>query len=160
MYSVFDTLDHNVLIYRLSTIVITDIALNWFTSYISNRSSTVRINSHSSSTPALSPMVFPRILPEVLGPLLFNIYLLPIFQIFTDYPEISFHTYADFLQLYLNCTDSPTHAPTDSLPASTPHQWIMFNSLKLNPTKTETIFIHLLLRSSTLTCTLNYPQSY
>ena len=47
IFSAFDTLDHNVLIHRLSTIGITAIALNWFTSYISNRSSTVRINSHS-----------------------------------------------------------------------------------------------------------------
>ena len=46
--SAFDTLDHNVIIHRLSTIDITGIAINWFTSYISNRSTTVRINSHSS----------------------------------------------------------------------------------------------------------------
>ena len=48
---------------------------------------------------------------SVLGLLLFNIYLHPIFQILTYYPDISFHTHADDLQLYLNCTDSLTHAP-------------------------------------------------
>ena len=71
MSSAFDTLDHNVLTSRLSTIGITCIALNWFTYYISNRSSTVRINSHSSP-PALSPMVFPRVLFYVISILTFS----------------------------------------------------------------------------------------
>ena len=105
MSSAFDTLDHNVLIHRLSAIGITGIALNWFTSYITNRSSSVRINTHSSPSRSLTHGV-PQ--GSVLGPLLFNIYLLPMFDIFTNYPDISFHTYADDLQLYLNCTDSTT----------------------------------------------------
>ena len=141
----FDTLDHNVLIHRLSA---HGIALNWFTSYITNRSSSVRSNTHSSTSRFITHGV-----PQgyVLGPLLFNIYLLPMFDIFTDYPDISFHTYADDLQLYLNCTDSPTYAP-DRLSSciKSIHQWLTSNSLKLNPTKTEAIFLHLPLRSSTL----------
>ena len=81
MSSAFDTLDHNVLIHLLFTFVITDISLSWFTSYIYNHSSTVRINSHSY--PALSPMVFPRIMLLVISFLTFtsspfpNIYQLP-----------------------------------------------------------------------------------
>ena len=106
MSSAFDTLDHNVLINRLSAIGITGIAINWFTSYITNRSSSVRINTHSSPSRSITHGV-PQ--GSVLGPLLFNIYLLPMFDIFTDYPDISFHTYADDLQLYINCTDFPTH---------------------------------------------------
>ena len=74
-----------------------------------------------------------------------------MFDIFNDYPDISFHTYADDLQLYLNCTDSPTYAP-DRLSSciQSIHHWLTSNSLKLNPTKTEAIFLHLPLRSSTL----------
>ena len=74
-----------------------------------------------------------------------------MFQIFTDYPYISFHIYADDLQLYLNSTESPTHAPNRlSSCINSIHQWLTSNSLKLNPTKTEAIFLHLPLRSSTL----------
>ena len=101
MSSAFDTLDHNVLIHRLSAIGIKGIALNWFTSYITNCSSSVRINTHSSPSRTITHGV-PQ--GSVLGPLLFNIYLLPMFDIFTDYPDISFHTNADDLQLYLNFT--------------------------------------------------------
>ena len=148
MSSAFDTLDHNVRIHRLSAIGITGIALNLFTSYITNRSSSVRINTHSSPSRSITHGV-PQ--GSVLGPLLFNIYLLPMFDIFTDYPDISFHTYTDDLQLYLNCTDSPTYAP-DRLSSciQSIHHWLISNSLKLNPTKTEAIFLHLPQRSSTL----------
>ena len=105
MSSAFDTLDHNVLIYRLSAIGIKGIALNWFTSYITNRSSSVRINTYSS----------------------------------------------DDLQLYLNCTESPTYAPERlSSCIKSIHQKLTSNSLNLNPTKTEAIFLHLPLCSSTL----------
>ena len=132
MSSDFDTLDHNVLIYRLSAIGITGIALNWFTSYITKRSSSVRINTHSSPSRSITHD-FPQ--GSVLGPLLFNIYLLPMFDIFTDYPDISFHTYApDRLSSCIKFI----------------HQWLTSNSLKLNPTKAEAIFLHLPLRSSTL----------
>ena len=148
MSSAFDTLDHNVLMHILSAIGTTGIALNWFTSYITYRSSSVRINTHSSPSRSITHRV-PQ--GSVLGPLLFNIYLLPMFDIFTDYPDISFHTYADDLQLYLNCTDSPTYT-TDRLSSciKSIHHWLISNSLKLNPTKTEAIFLHLPLRSSTL----------
>ena len=132
--SAFDTLDQNVLIHRPSAIGITGITLNWFTSYITNRSSSIRINTHSSPSRSITYGV-PH--GSILGPLLFNIDLLPMFDIFTHYPDISFHTYADDLQLYLNCTDSPTYAP-DRLSSCIKSilQWLTSNSLKLNPTTT------------------------
>ena len=37
---------------------------------------------------------------SVLGPILFNIYLSPIFKIFLNHPTILFHTFADDFQIY------------------------------------------------------------
>ena len=44
---------------------------------------------------------------SVLGHILFNIYLLVIFENFNKYPAINFHSYADDLQIHLKHTDSP-----------------------------------------------------
>ena len=108
----------------------------------------IRINTQSSPSRSITHGV-PQ--GSVLGPLLFNIYLLPIFDIFTDYPDISFHTYADDLQLCPNCTDSHIYAPDRlSYCIKSIYQWLTSNSLKLNHTKTKASFIHLPQRSSTL----------
>ena len=89
MSSAFDTLDHNVLIHRLSAIGITGIALNWFTSYITNRSSSVMINTHYSlsrsithgvphgssiciSSPCLTSSLTTLPSPSILMPTTFN----------------------------------------------------------------------------------------
>ena len=133
MSSAFDTLNHTLLIHRLASIGISGTPLDWLTSYISNRSSSVRIHSHSSPYQPITHGV-PQ--GSVLDPLLFNIYLLPLFNILTDYPDISFHSYADDLQLYINCTDSPTYAPNRlSSCIKSIHDWLTSNSLKLNPNK-------------------------
>ena len=48
--SAFDTVDHNVLISRLKNYVgISDVALDWFISYLSNRSFSVVLGDVSSS---------------------------------------------------------------------------------------------------------------
>ena len=45
---------------------------------------------------------------SVLVPIVFNIYIAPIFKLFKIHPEIIFHYFADDLQIY---TDS--HFPSD-----------------------------------------------
>ena len=136
--SAFDTLDHNVLIHRLSTIGIYGITFNWFTSYISNCSSTVRFNSHSSPPRSITHGV-PQV--SIFGPLLFNIYLLPIFQIFTDYPDISLHTYTDDLNSTSTAPNPPYMPPTDSPLVSTPYtNGLLPTPLNLTPPKPMLFF--------------------
>ena len=68
-----------------------------------------------------------------LGPFLFNIYLLPIFEIFNKYPDIN--------QICLNCTESPTYFPDRfSNCISYLLKWLYSNSLKFIPNKNR---IHL-----------------
>ena len=135
----FDTIDHSLLISRLASIA--GNALKWFTSYISDRTSSILINGRISSLRNISYGV-PQ--GSVLGPILFNIYLLPIFDILSKFPLISVHSYADDIQLNVKCTSDINFAPNFmSNCIKSIHTWLSNNSLSLNPNKTETIFLHL-----------------
>ena len=148
MSSAFDTLDHNILLHRLSPIGINCTALRWFESYITNLLSFICISKHISPHRKITHGFLEG---SVLGTILFNIYLLPIFEIFDKYPDINFHSYADDLQIYLICTDSPTYCPDRiSNCISDLLKWLNSNSLKFNPNKTESIFLNLTLCSNTL----------
>ena len=94
----FDTIDHNILLARLSsTFGIQGSALSLLTSYLSNRFQSVSIHSHST---APSPMLTGVPQGSVLGPLLFSLYTTPLSYIVSATP-ISYHFYADDTQLYI-----------------------------------------------------------
>ena len=85
----FDTLNHKILIQRLIESGFSGKALDWLISYISDRMSRVSIGDYSSEYKKMTHGV-PQ--GSVLGPLLFSIYLSPVFKIFADHPLIKFHT--------------------------------------------------------------------
>ena len=101
----FDTIDYSLRISRLANI---GNSLKWFTSYISDRTSSILINGRISSPRNISYGV-PQ--GSVLGPILFNIYLFPIFDIFSNFPLIAVHSYADDIQLNVKCTYDINFAP-------------------------------------------------
>ena len=68
----FDTLDHNILLHKLSHYGIRDIANHWFSSYLSNRKQFATINGFDSETQNFQCRV-PQ--GSVLGSLLFLIYI-------------------------------------------------------------------------------------
>lgn len=79
----FDTVDHNMLIGRLERWAeITDIALNWFRSYLSHRCFYMTIAGAFSS--ATNPLyVVPQC--SILGPILFFIFMLHLCNIIRKY---------------------------------------------------------------------------
>ena len=100
--SAFDTVDHNIMLQRLSAIGITGTAHNWFRSYLTERSYQILIDNTISK-----PRQIDHGVPQgsVLAPLLFNNDLLPLFQLLHKYSDIKYHTYADDIQIYQNIID-------------------------------------------------------
>jgi len=136
----FDTIDHNILLSRLSShFGITGSALNLLTSYLTNRSMSVVINSTLSPSSSVNTGV-PQ--GSVLGPLLFSLYTSPISSIFSNSP-VSFHLYADDTQLYLSfsASDSTHSLSILSSTLDSVHSWLTVNRLTVNPSKTEYLLI-------------------
>jgi len=95
----FDTIDHSILLHRLqSWFGIHGTALNWFHSYLSSRSFSVRINSIKSS---IFPITCGVPQGSVLGPLLFATYTTPLSHLLST-SHIHHHLYADDTQRFIS----------------------------------------------------------
>ena len=68
----FDTIDHDILICKMEQYGITNLELQWFRSYLSNRKQYVEFNNTQSATEIITTGV-PQV--SILGPLLFLIYI-------------------------------------------------------------------------------------
>ena len=130
----FDTIDHSLLIRRLQCIGITGTALDWFISYLESRTYSVCIDTYKTK-PRIIYHGVPR--GSVLAPILFNIYLAPLLDIFNRYPDINFHTYADDIQIYCNMPDPSTNISILNNCLDEISGWLASNSLSLNNSKTN-----------------------
>ena len=96
--AVFDTLDHTLLVERLrSYFGFSDIALQWFLSYLQGRSQRVIIGDTISS-PRYLEFGVPQ--GSILGPLLFTIYIAPVQDVIQAY-NLNCMFYADDSEVYI-----------------------------------------------------------
>ena len=75
----FDTIEHTILLQRLEHVFgIHDIALHWFSSYLTNRTQTVTVNNCNSA-----PVTISRGVPQgsVLAPVLFILHTAPVSEV-------------------------------------------------------------------------------
>jgi len=133
----FDTVDHTILLSHLEHYVgIKGSALEWFKSYLADRSFCVQLGQFSSS---VAPLTCGGPQGSVLVPLLFSLYMLTVGLIFMKH-GIPFHCFADDVQVYF-----PLKAPSkESLHAvfncmTDIKTWMDLNFLKLNENKTEIV---------------------
>lgn len=135
--SAFDTVDHAILISRLESYVgLGGAVLNWFKSFLTNRTYSVKIGNLISSLRKLTCGV-PQ--GSVLAPTLFSLYLLALGSIFRKH-NVSFHCYADDMQIYLPLITEKKHV-LNSLSACLDDvkSWLSKKFLFLNSDKSEVI---------------------
>ena len=131
-------MDHQLLLEILRhRFCVTDSALAWFASYLSDRSHVVYINSTSSGVFYLDCGV-PQ--GSVLGPKIFITYTENIDDVF-DTRNVQHHSFADDTQMYVASTRSQVHTVTSSSRLSVcianVTDWCGSRRLQLNGTKTD-----------------------
>lgn len=138
----FDTIDHSILLSRLSAFGVRGSALEWIRSYLTDRMQAVNINGCLSS---FLPLLFGVPQGSVLGPQFFTIYSSPIATIARKH-GLQVHMYADDTQLYLSfdldsvCDEIASRSRIE-LCIKDIKSWMTLNKLKLNDDKTEFIII-------------------
>ena len=139
----FDTVDHMVLLQRMSSkFGIKGDALNWFRSYLSDRSQTVYVNGATSDNYDVVCGV-PQ--GSVLGPILYLMYTSPIGDILRSH-GMNFHLYADDTQIYVsfNYKDQNDLEQVKSRVEACLvdiMNWMSENKLMLNTDKTELLIL-------------------
>ena len=136
----FDTVDHNILLNRLENWVgLSGMVLQWFRSYLTGSEFSVALGDLSLNKNRINCGV-----PQgyILGPILFNFYMLPLGEIITK-QNINFHSYADDTQLYI-AVFPHNLSPIKNLVLCLAeiNNWMANNCLQLNQDKTEIIITH------------------
>ena len=134
--SAFDTIDHPILVHRLYTdFGFTDAVLQWFSSYLTDRTHYVSLSNHCSAFTHVHSGV-PQ--GSVLGPMLFTMYIMPLSAII-DSHSIIYHSFADDLQLQMSAPPDGISELLHSMQSciSDVKALLTANMLKLNDIKTE-----------------------
>lgn len=130
----FDTVNHNVLLSKLSTHNVSANAIEWMASYLHNRQHCTRIKGTSSSS-----LDCPTGVPQgsVLGPLLFSIYINDLPSIC---PEFRIQMYADDTVIYVHAKSKQHAASLLSGAMEKIADWMTYSCLILNYSKTVSMY--------------------
>ena len=138
--SAFDTIDHTILVHRLhADFGITDAVLQWFSSYLTDRTHYVSLSNHCSALATVHSGV-PQ--GSVLGSILFTMYIKPLSAII-DSHSIIHHSFADDLQLQMYAPPDRIFELLHSMQScmSDANVWVTANMLKINDNKTELMLV-------------------
>ena len=130
----FDSDDHSILLKKLNNIGVSQEALNWFESYISNRKHLVRIGSSVSEVLPITHRV-----PQgaILSPLLFCIYINDLSKV----PQASeLESFVDDSKIFMSFPIEDFASANTKIEEDLKSQvatWVFENKLLVNPEKTN-----------------------
>ena len=127
----FDTINHNILLNKLSHYGIRGIALEWYRSYLQHRQQYVSLNNHFSDMQEINCGV-PQ--GSILGPLLFIIYINDFHR---SSDVLSFILFADDSNVFFSNKNPHTLVQIINTELNKLAQWIRANKLSLNLQKTK-----------------------
>lgn len=133
----FETIDRDILIYKLEQYGIRGCELRWFKDYLSNRYQRVKIQEHMSET-ELNQFGVPQ--GSVLGPTLFTLYINGIIEVVKN---CYIHMFADDTLVTVaenNISEAVTKINQD---LERIDQWLKYHKLALNISKTKYMVITL-----------------
>ena len=133
----FDSISHSILLQKLNHIGASSSAVNWFKSYLSGRTQTVRIGSIVST-----PISITNGVPQgaILSPFLFSIYL-------NDFPSVphvcNLKSYVDDSKIFLFFPIKDVETANRNLQENLSRvaTWCCKNQLLINPEKTKFLLI-------------------
>ena len=139
-YSQLITIDHPILVHRLHTeFGFTDTVLQWFSSYLTDRTHYVSLSNHFCAFAAAHSGV-PQ--GSDLGPIHFTMYIKPL-SAFIDSHYIIHHLFADDLQLQMSVPPDEISELLHSIQSciGDVKAWAATNMLRLNDNKTELMLV-------------------
>ena len=132
----FDTVDHNILLKKLSFYGVKNTNLNWFRSYLSNRNQYISTEQGNTSMELITCGV-PQ--GSILGPLLFLIFVNDLIQAAPILDPIMF---ADDTNLFYSNKNLDFLFETVNKELVNISRWFQANKLSLNAKKTKYILFH------------------
>ena len=139
----FDTTNHSILLKKMDHYGIRGIALDWFSSYLSERKQYVSVNGNISDYLDISCGV-PQ--GSVLGPLLILIYI-------NDLPNVSkflsYYLFADDTNIYFEATNLVSLQKIMNREFKYVKKWLDANKLALNIEKNNFVLFHFAVKKIT-----------
>ena len=132
----FDTVNHKLLLSKLSNLGLSASAVSWFHSYLSNRCHITRV-ADSCSSPGFPSAGVPQ--GSVLGPTLFSVFINDLPSVL---PPDSTVLFADDTTIYIVSDSLSSIQSSLQLCLDLANLWLQRNGLKINVSKTKSMLIH------------------